>query len=54
MKPNSNKNQNMGPAIGEAAIGAPLAFYGTPMIALLGVLALGGSIRLTLQNITAS
>ncbi len=44
----------MGPTIAEAAIGAPLAFYGTPMIALLGVLALGGSIRLTLQNITAS
>jgi hypothetical protein len=54
MRLNLNKDKDMGPAVAEAAIGAPLAFYGTPMIALLGVLALGGSIRLTLQNITAS
>lgn len=54
MRLNLNKDKDMGPAVAEAAIGAPLALYGAPVVAFLGVLALGDSVRRSLKTITSS
>jgi len=50
----SKKKKDMGPAITEAMVGAPLALYGAPVIALLGVFALGDSLRRSVKTITSS